>query len=171
MQRFIRRRVADVSDAEDILQEVLFEFVEATRLMRPIDQIGAWLFRVAQNRIVDRFRKQRRHVSTSEPVGVADGQPLLFEDVLPAREGGPEAAYARRVLLDELQVAIDELPIEQRIVFVAHELEGRSFRELATETGLSVNTLLARKHYAVRRLRRRLEAIYTMFGQDKGGQP
>ena len=171
MQRFIRRRVADVSDAEDILQEVLFEFVEATRLMRPIDQIGAWLFRVAQNRIVDRFRKKRREVSTSEPVGADDGQPLLFEDVLPARDGSPEAAYARHVLLDQLQLAIDELPIEQRVVFVAHELEGRSFRELAAETGLGVNTLLARKHYAVRRLRRRLEAIYTMFGENKGGQP
>ena len=171
LQRFIRRRVADVSDAEDILQEVFFEFVEATRLMRPIDQIGAWLFRVAQNRIVDRFRRKRRDVSTSEPVSVDEGQPLLFEDVLPARDGSPEAAYARQVLLDELQVAIEELPIEQRVVFVAHELEGRSFKELAAETGISVNTLLARKHYAVRRLRRRLEAIYTMFRQNTGGQP
>ena len=165
LERFIRRRVADVSDGEDILQEVLFEFVEATRLMRPMEQIGAWLFRVARNRIVDRLRKKRPEVSISEPVGMADGQPLLFEDVLPGRDGGPEAAYARHVLLDELEVALDELPAEQRFVFVAHELEGRSFKELAAETGHSVNTLLARKHYAVRRLRRRLEAIYTMFRQ------
>ena len=153
LERFIRRRVVDVADAEDILQEVLFEFVEATRLMRPIEQIGAWLFRVAQNRISDRFRKKRRDVSISEPVRVADGSRLLFEDVLPAREGGPDAAYARHVLLDELEAALDELPAEQRFVFVAHELEGRSFKELAAETGLSVNTLLTRKHYAVLRLR------------------
>ena len=170
LERFIRRRVADVSDAEDILQEVLFEFVEATRLMRPIEQIGAWLFRVARNRIVDRFRKRRPDVSLSDPVGVAEGQPLLFEDVLPARQGGPEAAYARQVLLDELAAALDELPAEQRFIFVAHELEGRSFKQLAVETGLGVNTLLARKHYAVRRLRRRLDAIHTMFRQG-GGQP
>ena len=133
--------------------------------MRPIERIGTWLFRVARNRIVDRLRKKRPDVSISEPTGVADGQPLLFEDVLPAPHGGPEATYARRVLLDELEAALDELPAEQRIVFVAHELEGRSFKELAAETGHSVNTLLVRKRYAVRRLRRRLEAIYTMFRQ------
>jgi len=163
LDRFIRRRVADVSDAEDILQEVLFEFVEATRFLRPIEQVGAWLFRVAHNRIVDRLRRKRRDVSTSEPAGDADGEPLVFDDVLPSRDGGPEAEYARRVLLDELEAALDELPAEQRFVFVAHELEGRSFKKIAAETGLGVNTLLARKHYAVRRLRRRLEAIYAMF--------
>ena len=163
LDRFIRRRVADASDAEDILQEVLFEFVEATRFMRPIEQVGAWLFRVARNRIVDRLRRKRRVVSTSEPAGTADGQPLLFEDVLPSRDGGPEAEYARRLLLDELEAALDDLPAEQRFVFVAHELEGRSFKEIAAETGLGTNTLLARKHYAVRRLRRRLEAIHAMF--------
>ena len=167
LKRFIRRRVADVADAEDILQDVLSEFVEASRLTRPIEQIGAWLFRVAQNRIVDLFRKRRHHLSISEPVGVSDGQPLLFEDLLPGREEGPEAAYARQVLLDELEAAIDELPPEQRFVFVAHELEGRSFKQLAAETGLGVNTLLSRKHYAVGRLRRRLEGIYTMFQEGR----
>jgi RNA polymerase sigma factor (sigma-70 family) len=167
LKRFIRRRVADVTDAEDILQDVLSEFVEASRLTRPIEQIGAWLFRVAQNRIVDLFRNRRHHVSISEPAGVSDGQPLLFEDLLPGREEGPEAAYARQVLLDELDAALDELPAEQRFVFVAHELEGRSFKQLAAETGLGVNTLLSRKHYAVARLRRRLEGIYTMFQEGR----
>jgi len=160
--------VGDVSDAEDILQDVLFELVETTRLMRPIEQIGAWLFRVARNRIVDRFRAQRHDRSTNEPAGQSEGEPVLLEDLLPAPDSGPEAAYARGVLLDELEAALDELPPEQRFVFVAHELERRSFKDLAAETGLSVNTLLARKHYAVRRLRRRLQAIHTMF-QDRGG--
>jgi RNA polymerase sigma factor (sigma-70 family) len=161
--------VSDISDAEDILQDVLFELVETTRLMRPIEQIGAWLVRVARNRIIDRFRAQRHNRSTSEPVGQSDGEPMLLEDLLPAREGGPDQAYARRVLLDELAAALDELPIEQRFVFVAHELQGRSFKELAEETGLGINTLLARKHYAVRRLRRRLQAIHSMFQDREGG--
>jgi RNA polymerase sigma factor (sigma-70 family) len=156
-----------MSDAEDILQDVLFELVETTRMMRPIDRIGAWLVRVARNRIVDRFRAQRHDRSTNEPAGRSDGEPVLLEDLLPGRDDGPDAVYARGVLLDELEAALDELPAEQRFVFVAHELEGRSFKDLAAETGLSVNTLLARKHYAVRRLRRRLEAIHAMF-QDKG---
>ena len=168
LERFIRRRVGDISDAEDILQDVLFELVETTRMMRPIKEIGAWLVRVARNRIVDRFRAQRHDRSTSEPAGQyrrGAGPPRGFA---PARDSGPEAAYARGVLLDELEAALDELPTEQRFVFVAHELEGRSFKDLAAETGLSVNTLLARKHYAVRRLRRRLQAIHAMF-QDRGG--
>ena len=155
--------MSDISDAEDILQDVLFELVETTRLMRPIEQIGAWLVRVARNRIVDRFRAQRHNRSTSEPVGQSDGEPMLLEDLLPARDAGPDHAYARGVLLDELAAALDELPIEQRFVFVAHELQGRSFKDLAEETGLGINTLLARKHYAVRRLRRRLQAIHAMF--------
>ena len=134
-------------------------------MLQPIEQVGAWLFSVARHRIIDRFRKRRQTVSTSEPVGTDEGTPLLFEDVLPAHDGGPEAAYARQVLVDELEAAIEELPAEQRFVFVAHELEGRSFKELAAETGLGVNTLLSRKHYAVRRLRRRLQAIHTMFQQ------
>ena len=161
--------MGDISDAEDILQDVLFELVETTRMMRPIEQVGAWLVRVARNRIVDRFRAQRHDRSTSEPAGQSDGATLLLEDLLPARDGGPEAAYARGVLLDELEAALDELPTEQRFVFVAHELEGRSFKDLAGETGLSVSTLLARKHYAVQRLRRRLRAIHAMF-QDRRGE-
>jgi len=167
LERFIRRRVADVADAEDIFQDVLSEFVEASRLVRPIEQAGAWLFRVARNRIVDLFRKRRHHASISEPVGISDGQPLLFEDLLPGPDDGPEAAYARQVLIGELEAALDELPAEQRFVFVAHELEGRSFKELAAETGESVSTLLSRKHYAVRRLRRRLEAIHEMFQEER----
>ena len=170
LTKFIRRRVADVADAEDILQEVFSELVESTRMVQPIEQVGAWLFSVARHRIVDRFRKRRQTVSTSEPVGTDEGLPLLFEEVLPAHDGGPEAAYARQVLVDELEAAIEELPTEQRFVFEAHELEGRSFKELAAETGLSVNTLLSRKHYAVRRLRRRLQAIHTMFQQTQGGR-
>ena len=168
LERFVRRRVADVADAEDILQEVFSELVESTRMLRPIEQVGAWLFSVARHRIIDRFRKQRQTVSTSETVGTDEGVPLLFEDVLPAHEGGPEAAYARRVLVDELEAAIEELPAEQQFVFVAHELEGRSFKELAAETGLSVNTLLSRKRYAVRRLRRCLHAIHAMFQEIQG---
>jgi RNA polymerase sigma factor (sigma-70 family) len=155
LTRFIRRRVADVADAEDILQEVFSELVESTRMLQPIEQVGAWLFSVARHRIIERFRKRRPTVSTSDPVGTDEGRPLLFEEVLPANDGGPDAA-------------IEELPAEQRFVFEAHELEGRSFKELAAETGLSVNTLLSRKHYAVRRLRRRLRAIHTMFQQTQG---
>jgi RNA polymerase sigma factor (sigma-70 family) len=157
-----------VADAEDILQEVLFELVETTRLVRPIEQIGAWLVRVARNRIIDRFRAQRHDRSTSEPVGREDGESVRLEDLLPASDGSPETAYARRVLLEELTEALDELPAEQRFVFVGHEIDGRSFKELAAETGLSVNTLLSRKHYAVRRLRRRLQAIPTMFRHTEG---
>ena len=168
LRRFIQRRVSDIADAEDILQDVLFELVESTRVMHPIEQVGAWLIRVARNRIIDRFRARRHDRSTSEPAGHVDGEPMVLEDLLPSSDGGPEAAYARGILLDELEAALDELPAEQRFVFVAHEIEGRPFKDLAAETGLSVNTLLARKHYAVRRLRRRLQAIHAMI-QDTGG--
>jgi RNA polymerase sigma factor (sigma-70 family) len=157
---FIRRRVADPGEAEDILQEVLFELVESTRLLRPIEQVGAWLFRVARNRIIDRFRAARA-APWAQPVtaeGEDDGATL--EDLLPAADGGPEARYARRVLLEEIEAALEELPAGQREVFVAHELEGRSFRDLAEESGLNINTLLARKRYAVRHLRARLQRIH-----------
>jgi RNA polymerase sigma factor (sigma-70 family) len=158
---FIRKRVADPGDAEDILQDVFYELVEAYRLMKPVEQVGAWLFRVARNRIIDLFRKKKTLPLDRESPDVGtDGEFLGIEDLLPSTEAGPEAAYARGVLLDELEAALDELPEEQRDVFVAHELEGRSFRELAAETGLGVNTLLSRKHYAVIHLRRRLRAIY-----------
>ena len=151
LQRFIRRRVPDPRDAEDILQDVFHRLVEANRLLMPIDHVTGWLFRVARNRIIDFFRT--RKVDTGE-----DLSPL--EELLPSPEAGPDAIYARSVLLDELTIAIDELPPEQREVFIAHELEGRSFKEIARDTGVNVNTLLSRKRYAVRRLRERLQAIY-----------
>jgi RNA polymerase sigma factor (sigma-70 family) len=163
LRNFIRRRVADQSDAEDILQDVFYELVETYRLMKPIEQVGAWLFRVARNRITDLFRKKKPDASTNEPVNAEDGEFLELEDLLPSPESGPEAAYARAVLLEELEDALEELPEEQRDIFVAHEIEGRSFKELAVETGLSVNTLLSRKHYAVVHLRERLRAVYNEF--------
>jgi RNA polymerase sigma factor (sigma-70 family) len=156
LRGFIRKRVPDGRDAEDILQEVFYELVEAYRLMNPIEHIGAWLFQVARNRIADSFRKKR-------PEALSDPITGALEDLLPAPDAGPEAAYARSVLLEELEDALDELPEEQREVFVAHELEGRSFKELAAESGLSVNTLLSRKRYAVLHLRERLGEIYDEF--------
>ena len=159
--RFIRRRVKDQTDAEDILQEVFYELTEAYRLMKPIEEAGAWLYRVARNRIIDRFRKKQ-----PEPFGaILDGEDegLRWEDLLPSPYAGPEAAYARGVLLEELAAALEELPEEQREVLVAHEMEGRSFKQIAGETGVGVNTLLSRKRYAVLHLRRRLKAIYEEF--------
>jgi len=161
LRNFIRRRVPDREDAEDILQDVFSELVEAYRLMKPIEQVGAWLFRVARNRIIDRFRKRREQPS-SEQVA-EDGEVLKLEDLLPSPNAGPDAAYARSVLLEELEDAIEELPREQREVFVAHEIEGRSFKEISAATGVSVNTLLSRKHYAVLHLRERLREIYNEF--------
>jgi RNA polymerase sigma factor (sigma-70 family) len=161
LRRFIRRRVVSEGDVEDILQDVFYELVEAYRLMKPIEQVSAWLFRVAANRITDLFRK-KKHEPFPHDV-TSDGDRLTVADLLPSPEGGPEAAYARGVLLEELEAALDELPEEQRDVFVAHELEGRSFKELAAASGLSINTLLSRKHYAVLHLRRRLQSIYDEF--------
>lgn len=161
LRNFIRRRVPDSSDADDILQDVFSELVEAYRLMKPIEQVGAWLFRVARNRIIDRFRKRREEPSSEQVV--EDGEVLMLEELLPSPDAGPDAAYARSVLLEELHDAIEELPPQQREVFVAHEIEGRSFRELAAESGVSVNTLLSRKHYAVLHLRERLREIYDEF--------
>src|SRR2546426_8889088 len=161
LRNFIRRRVPDPRDAEDILQDVFYELVEANRLLMPIGHVTGWLFRVARNRITDLFRKK-----TPESVGDGgdeDDERLPWADLLPSPDAGPEALYARNVLLDELEMAVDELPEEQRQVFVAHELEGRSFREMAAETGVSVNTLLSRKRYAVLHLRQRLQRIYDEF--------
>lgn len=160
LRNFIRRRVADRSDAEDILQDVFSEFVEAYRLMKPIEQAGAWLFRVARNRIIDSFRKKKPEALADQRTQLADGESLVLEELLPSPEAGPEMAYARTILLEELEDALDELPREQREVFIAHEIEGRSFKELAAESGHSVNTLLSRKHYAVMYLRERLRDIY-----------
>jgi RNA polymerase sigma factor (sigma-70 family) len=160
LRNFIRRRVPDPRDAEDILQDVFYRFVEANRLLMPIDHVTGWLFRVARNRITDLFRK-RTPESFSDSVAVDENDELLqLEDLLPSRDAGPDALYARHVLLDELELAIDELPDDQRDVFVAHELEGRSFREMAADSGVSVSTLLSRKRYAVLRLRERLRAVH-----------
>jgi RNA polymerase sigma factor (sigma-70 family) len=161
LRRFIRRRVGDVEEAEDILQDVFYELVLAYRLMQPIEHVGAWMFRVARNRITDLFRKKKPGPLPSGAVAPGeDGEALSLEDLLPSPDKGPEAAYARAVLLEELEAALDELPEEQRAAFVAHELEGRSFKEMSAETGVGVNTLLSRKRYAVLHLRRRLEAIH-----------
>lgn len=164
LRNFIRRRVPDRGDAEDILQDVFSELVQAYRLMQPIEQAGAWLFRVARNRITDLFRKKKPEGLADQRVIVADGEALTLEDLLPSKDGGPQEAYLRAVLMEELEEALDELPDDQREVFMAHEFEGHSFAEIAAETGVSVNTLLSRKHYAVLHLRRRLESIYEEFG-------
>jgi RNA polymerase sigma factor (sigma-70 family) len=161
--QFIRRRVDDEGDAEDILQDVFYELIAAYRLLQPIEQVGAWLYRVARNRIVDRFRRRKPEALSDPVMDAADENTYLLEDLLPSPDLGPEAAYARSALLEELDAALGELPVEQRDVFVAHELEGRSFKELAGETGLSINTLLSRKRYAVLYLRQRLRAIHDEF--------
>jgi len=160
---FIRRRVPDPRDAEDILQDVFYELVEANRLLMPIDHVTGWLFRVARNRIVDFFRKKKPESFSDTPVAGDDDELLQLEELLPSPDAGPDALYARHVLLEELELAVHELPEEQRDVFVGHELEGRSFKEMAAETGVSVNTLLSRKRYAVRHLRERLQDIYDDF--------
>jgi RNA polymerase sigma factor (sigma-70 family) len=171
LRNFIRKRVPDERDAEDILQEVFYELVEASRLMKPVEQVGAWLFTVARNRITDLFRKKKPVALAGEALNVGEeGQRLPLEDLLPSPDAGPEAAYARGVLLEELEAAMDELSPQQREVFMAHELEGRSFKELAADTGLSVNTLLSRKHQAVLHLRERLQAIYDEFTDAGGGE-
>ncbi len=160
LRNFIRRRVPDREDAEDILQDVFYELVEAYRLMKPIEQAGAWMFRVARNRITDLFRKKKPEALAEQRGSQADSEMLSIEELLPSADGGPEEIYARNVLLDELEEALAELPEEQRAVFIAHEIEGRSFKEIAADSGVSVNTLLSRKHYAVMHLRERLRAIY-----------
>jgi RNA polymerase sigma factor (sigma-70 family) len=163
LRNFIRRRVPDPSDAEDIVQEVFYELVEANRLLIPIEHVTGWLFRVARNRIIDLFRKKKPETFGGAALEGEGGEVLRIEDLLPSPDAGPEALYFRSVLFDELEVALDELPKEQRDVFVAHELEGRSFKEMAAETGVSVNTLLSRKRYAVLQLRERLQSIYDEF--------
>ena len=163
LRNFIRRRVPDPLDAEDILQDVFYRLVEANRLLMPIEHVTGWLFRVARNRITDLFRKKEpESFSEMEPAG-DEGELMQFEDLLPSPDAGPEALYARGLLLDELERAIAELPKEQREVFVAHEFDGRSFKELSAATGVSVNTLLSRKRYAVLHLRERLQRVYDEF--------
>lgn len=169
LRNFIRKHVAEPGDAEDILQDVFYELVEAYRMMKPVEQTTAWLFRVARNRIIDLFRKRRFEGLRTDTVALSeDGEPLLLTDLLPSRDSGPEAAYARAVLLEVLDDALEELSEEQREVFIAHEFEGHSFKEIAAQTGISVNTLLSRKHYAVLHLRQRLRAIYDEFVGRQG---
>jgi RNA polymerase sigma factor (sigma-70 family) len=160
LRHFIRRRVPDPRDAEDILQDVFYELVEANRLLMPIDHVTGWLFRVARNRIIDLFRKRRPENFSDSVIAESGDETLSLEELLPSRDAGPEALHARSVLLEELEDALDELPDEQREVFIAHEFEGRSFKEMAAETGVNVNTLLSRKRYAVLHLRERLREIY-----------
>ena len=165
LRNFIRRRVPDPADVEDILQEVFYELVEANRLLMPIDHVTGWLFRVARNRITDLFRKRKPDNFTDAMVDDESGELLRLDDLLPSPSAGPEALYLRNVLLDELEVALNELPEEQRDVFIAHELEGRSFKELSAESGVNINTLLARKRYAVLHLRERLKEINDEFSK------
>jgi RNA polymerase sigma factor (sigma-70 family) len=160
LRNFIRRRVPNESDVEDLVQEVFYELVEANRLLQPIDYVTGWLFRVARNRITDLFRKKKPENFSDAAVIGDDGEQLRFEDLLPSPDAGPEALYARKTLLAELEMALAELPVEQREVFVSHEIEGRSFKEMSAESGVSINTLLSRKRYAVLALRRRLQRIH-----------
>jgi RNA polymerase sigma factor (sigma-70 family) len=163
LRSFIRKHVSDIGEAEDIVQDVFYELLEAYRLMKPVEHVSAWLFRVARNRMVDLFRR-KKPTSLNNPVSIEEGGDTL-EDLLPSEDAGPEAAYARSLLLDALEEALEELPPTQREVFIAHELAGQSFKEISAETGLSVNTLLSRKHYAVTHLRQRLQSIYEDFGK------
>jgi len=163
LRSFIRRRVPNEADVEDLLQEVFSELVEANRLLKPIDYVTGWLFRVARNRITDFFRKKRPEAFADAAIEGGDGDLLEIEDLLPSPDAGPEALYIRSVLLDEMKSALAELPDDQREVFLAHEVEGRSFKQLSAETGVSVNTLLSRKRYAVLYLRQRLHDIHDEF--------
>jgi len=161
LRSFIRKWVADEADVEDILQDVFFELVEA---QTPIRQVGAWIYRVARNRMTDLFRKNRAEALRHIPFQEFPGEDAAsWEEWLPSPEEGPEAAFARRILLEELDAALEQLPPEQRAVFIAHELEGRSFKELSEATGVPLNTLLSRKHYAVLHLRKHLKTIYEEY--------
>lgn len=166
LRNYIRKRVPVEADVEDLLQEVFYELVRANRLLMPIDYVTGWLFRVARNRITDLFRARKPESSISAGAENEDGDPLRIEDMLPSPDAGPEAIYLRRVLLHELESALGELPAEQREVFVEHELEGRSFKELSLESGVNINTLLSRKHYAVLYLRQRLLRVYNEFMRE-----
>jgi len=163
LRNFIRRRVPNEEDVDDLLQEVFSELVVAYRLLTPIDFVTGWLYRVARNRITDLFRKKKPENFSDLAVTDEEGGLLNIDDLLPSPDDGPEALYVRNALLDELEQALAELPREQREVFVTHELEGRSFKELSAETGVTVNTLLSRKRYAVLHLRHRLQNIRDEF--------
>lgn len=160
LRNWIRRQLADPAEVEDVLQDVFVELVLVNRSLKPIEDVGAWLFRVARNRVTDQFRKKRPDALADHVVGVADEDSLALEDLLPALGSGPEGAYTRGLLIDELEDALERMPIEQREVFLAHEVEGLSFKEISARTGVGINTLIARKHYAVLQLRERLQSIY-----------
>lgn len=163
---FIRKRVADAAEAEDVLQEAFYELVAAYRLMQPVEQVGAWLMRVARNRIIDRFRKRRPQLlGDIAPEEQEEGESAL-ERLLPAVEDGPDTELVRELMMEELEQALAELPREQREVFVAHELEGASFKDLSARWGVGINTLLSRKRYAVLRLRERLREAYEEWLRD-----
>lgn len=164
LRNFIRRHVADRAEAEDILQDVFYELVAAYRMMKPVEQVTAWLFRVARNRIIDVFRRNKRAAQRFEPSMESDGsEPRLLEELLPSPETEPDSVYTRNFIFDALEDALEELPAEQRDVFIGHELMGYSFKELAERSGVGVNTLISRKHYAVQHLRERLKTIYEEF--------
>ncbi len=165
LRNFIRRRVPDSADVEDLMQEVFAELVEANRLMMPVDHVVGWLFEVARNRITDLFRKRGREPRSAEALGDGEGEPLLLAELLPSPDGNPEDAFARAELLEAISRALAELPAEQRQVFLAHEVAGKSFKQIAARTGVNVNTLLARKRYAVLYLRRRLARIHREWEQ------
>jgi len=165
LRSFILKWVRDAPDAEDILQEVLYELVAAYRLMQPIEQAGAWLMRVARNRIIDRFRKRKRQL-LRDLVPEGEEADAALEKLFPAIEESPDAQLVRELLIEELEQALDELPLEQREVFVAHELEGASFKELSARWEVGINTLLSRKRYAVLRLRERLREVYEAWARD-----
>jgi RNA polymerase sigma factor (sigma-70 family) len=163
LRNFIRRRVPNDADAEDLVQEVFYELVEANRLLMPIEYVTGWLFQVARNRITDLFRKKKPENFSDASATDENGELLRIEDLLPSPDAGPEAAYVRSEMLEELEVAIGELPEEQRKVFLAHEVEGKTFKELSEEAGVSINTLLSRKRYAVLQLRERLQSVHDEF--------
>jgi RNA polymerase sigma factor (sigma-70 family) len=163
LRSFIRKHIADSNEAEDVLQDVFYELIEAYRLMKPVEHVTAWLFRVARNRMVDLFRRKKPKSLNTPASAETDADTL--EDLLPSNDAGPDAAYARSLLLDALEEALEELPEAQREVFIAHELMGQSFKDISAETGLSVNTLLSRKRYAVLHLRQRLQSIYENFSK------
>lgn len=166
LRNWIRRRLADPGEVEDVLQDVFFELVQVDRLLSPVEDVGAWLYRVARNRITDLFRKKKPEALADQVIESNAGEALALEDLLPSPEAGPEAIYARGILLEELVDSLEALPAEQREVFLAHEIEGLSFREISALTGTSVNTLISRKRYAVLHLRRRLQVIYEEFGDE-----
>ncbi len=164
LRAFVRRQIADLSEVDDIVQDAFLELVSAYRLMAPIEHVAAWLQRVAQNRIIDRFRKESRITFEGDPSTVREADPNsvatgILDEWLAPDIVGPEDSYVRDVMAEELAAAVDELPAEQRAIFIAHEVEGRSFKELAAEWGVGVNTLLGRKHAAVLHLRKRLQDI------------